>query len=765
MIYLLLSFLLGIFIASTIKISSYISLLAFGFFIFFYFKSPKKFNLISLSLIFLFLGFISTNFRNRNIINSEEISIKGQVVENSISNENKYIIRDNKFNYYLLYSDENLKLGDKFSLKARVKRPMGKFNDFDFDYKSYLKSSKIDYILYEESLSIKSRSKLGELKELFRAHTLKSLSYLNDKNKNTMASILLANTDYMDPNLKDNYRQAGISHILAMSGLHIGVLFVLINFILKKLSLSKKLRFGITAFLIFFYIYLSSMPFGALRAYIMILITFYSFISKRKIDKFDALLTSAILILIFNPYAILSASFLLSFFSVAGILLLYRPIYLALPSKLSNKSLALSIAISIMIAPICLYFFSQYSILSIISNIFIVPLITLSIVLAIVMVIFSPFAIIISASVDLLLNISNFLIEYINKISFINISGSINELSILIIYYLFIFFAYNKDSFLKYNKFLRSVFYAFVLVSLFNFTYLILENQNYFRMDFIYVNQGDSTIIRTKNKTIMVDTGGSLNENYRPGEIYTLNYLKSRSIKNIDYLFISHFDEDHVDGLFDIIDYVNIDKVFVSYIEDNPYLNLLKSRGIDTYLLNKNDILKIDKNTYIEVLSDRKEGTEVTDANDKSLVFILNHKNFKTLFTGDISSKVEENLKAEADFLKVAHHGSKTSTSEDFVKRLKPRYATISAGFENSYGHPHEEVLKTLEDNNIKYKSTNKNGMISLQIRDEKIYFTSYDQKDYRFIYYLAMYIILLLIFLLKFGDYFELQTNLQGRN
>lgn len=765
MIYLLLSFLFGIFIASTIKISSYLSILAFGFFIFFYFKSPKKFKLISLSLIFLFLGFISTDFRNRNIINSHEISIRGQVVENSISNENKYIIRDNKFNYYLLYSDESLKLGDKFSLKARVKRPIGKFNDFDFDYRAYLKSNKIDYILYEESLSIKSRSKLGELKELFRDHTLKSLSYLNDKNKNTMASILLANTDYMDPNLKDNYRQAGISHILAMSGLHIGVLFALINFILKKLSLSKKFRFGITAFLIFTYIYLSSMPFGALRAYIMILITFYSFISKRKIDKFDALLASAIFILIFNPYAILSVSFLLSFFSVAGILLLYRPIYLALPSKLSNKSLALSIAISIMIAPISLYFFREYSILSIISNIFIVPLITLSIVLSIVMVIFSPFAIIISASVDLLLNISDVLIEFINKISFVNISEPINGLSILVIYYLFVFFAYNKDSFLKYNKFLKSIFYAFILVSLFNFTYLIFESQNYFRMDFIYVNQGDSTIIRTNNKTIMVDTGGSLNGNYRPGKIYTLNYLKSRSIKNIDYLFISHFDEDHVDGLFDIIDHVNIDKVFVSYIEDNPYLNLLKSRGIDTYLLNKNDLLKIDKNTYIEVLSDRKKYTEVTDDNDKSLVFILSHRNFKTLFTGDISSKVEENLKTKADLLKVAHHGSKTSTNEDFIKRLKPIYATISAGFENSYGHPHEEVLKTLEDNNVKYKSTNKNGMISLQIRDEKVYFTSYDQKDYRFIYYIAMYIILLLIFLLKFGDYFELQTNLQGRD
>ena len=147
------------------------------------------------------------------------------------------------------------------------------------------------------------------------------------------------------------------------------------------------------------------------------------------------------------------------------------------------------------------------------------------------------------------------------------------------------------------------------------------------------------------------------------------------------------------------------------------------------------------------------------------MVFILNHRNFKTLFTGDISSKVEEKLKTKADLLKVAHHGSKTSTNEDFIKKLNPIYATISAGFENSYGHPHEEVLKTLEDNNVKYKSTNKNGMISLQIRDEGVYFTSYDQKDYRFIYYIAMYIILLLIFLLKFGDYFELQTNLQGRD
>lgn len=301
--------------------------------------------------------------------------------------------------------------------------------------------------------------------------------------------------------------------------------------------------------------------------------------------------------------------------------------------------------------------------------------------------------------------------------------------------------------------------FTYICLSLF-FGILISANKyiNSSEINFIYVDQGDCAIIRDKNVYSMVDTGGSRNKDYRVGKRYTLNYLRSRGIKVIDNLFISHYDEDHIEGLMDIIDEIKIKNIYVPYVEDNEYTRAILSRNIKLFDIEEEDVVPINKNTYFKCLFD---GDNFTDSNDKSMVLLRNDRGFKTLFTGDVEH-AESVIKEDVDFLKVSHHGSRTSTSLDFLNRVSPKYASISSGFENSYSHPHDEVLENLSKANVKYFNTAKDGEIALEIDNKSVKFYSYTNVKTNYYLFAIIIIASVLIGCIFIrGEYFAIQRHL----
>ena len=229
----------------------------------------------------------------------------------------------------------------------------------------------------------------------------------------------------------------------------------------------------------------------------------------------------------------------------------------------------------------------------------------------------------------------------------------------------------------------------------------------------IDVGQGDSILIKTPtNKSILIDSGDEDNDRI------IKSYLKSSDIKKINILIATHLDKDHIGTLDYIIENFHIDKFYTPEQRDNStsYINLVnacKNKNIKINYLSKDNSLDLDKDTHIKVLSPFYINNSNNNAN--SIVFNLSYKEMDFLFTGDCEKENEAQIIASydlkgVDFLKVAHHGSSSSSSESFIKEISPKIAAISCGYKNNYGHPHQSTLDTLEKYNIKTFRTDLNG-------------------------------------------------------
>ena len=231
---------------------------------------------------------------------------------------------------------------------------------------------------------------------------------------------------------------------------------------------------------------------------------------------------------------------------------------------------------------------------------------------------------------------------------------------------------------------------------------------------FLDMPEGDSTVIITKHMkdVIVIDTAEKTKNND-----FT-KIIKNFGIKHIDYLIISHSDSDHIGGSIDLVKKVKVNNLILGIYDKNEVTNYVKRYCKNTYYLKSNDQIKT-KRFHINVLSPMKDYQNI---NDNSLVFILTLNNTKFLFTGDISTKVEKDLiktyQINVDYLKVAHHGSKTSTSNEFLSNIKYKYAVVMSGYYNPFGFPINEVMDRIP----KYKQlrTDERQTIVLSYKKKK---------------------------------------------
>ncbi|SFE48107.1 ComEC/Rec2 family competence protein [Peptostreptococcus sp. D1] len=252
----------------------------------------------------------------------------------------------------------------------------------------------------------------------------------------------------------------------------------------------------------------------------------------------------------------------------------------------------------------------------------------------------------------------------------------------------------------------------------------------------IDVDQGDSTLIITPDKkSILIDAGE---------DIYARNVireLKISGVNRIDIVVATHFDKDHIGGLDKIVNTFKVSNIFVppgavSHQDYYEFINSCKNKCIKPSVINDFISLKLGAETAIDFLSPIYSNTkyeiesEITDSkeiNKNSIVFLLRCFNHKLIFTGDIDSEVEDKILnlynlENTSFLKVAHHGSKSSTSENFIKELTPKISSISCGYGNRYGHPHKETLNTLNKYKSRIYRTDVNGTMTFYFTDKGIY-------------------------------------------
>lgn len=435
-----------------------------------------------------------------------------------------------------------------------------------------------------------------------------------------------------------------------------------------------------------------------------------SFLFYRKSDVYNNLAFSSFIILIFNPYTIFDMGFLLSYGGTIGIILFSNKLSekFSIKNKILNyikEMFFVCISANIIIIPIIMYNFNTLSLTFFISNVLVSPIMGIVVILGFVQIFLSiiniNLAYLLSIFLNPMLEILIFIADFTAKLPLSKILIPTPNIIFIIIYYVIMLFC-NKINIKK------TIIILSIIIIIFNLLNLLPKD---LRIYFIDVGQGDSTLILTpKGNSILIDGGGSETGSFDVGEKILLPYLLDRGVTKIDYMMISHFDSDHVGGLFSILENLRVEHVLISKQgkESENYkhfLEISKRKKIKVIYVEAGDRINIEKNMFFEILFPTRNLISENILNNNSIVARLVYKNFKILFTGDIEEIAEKELiklysktnKLRADILKVAHHGSKSSTIASFLKLVNPRISLIGVGATNTFGHPNENVLERIE--------------------------------------------------------------------
>ncbi len=592
---------------------------------------------------------------------------------------------------------KKIRLGQIVNLEGTMKEPSHNTNKYLFNYKKYLLSKKIYYIFTVKKISIKDNINIY--------YKIKNslIDRIDKLNSPYFYAFILGDTSFIDSSIKSTYQSNGISHLLAISGMHITLLFSTIYKLLEKI---KRTKFNIlfVFVLLFFYLFLVNFTPSSIRAGLMFIIL----LLFKKMKSYKVLIFIFVLLISINPYYVYNIGFLLSFI-VSFYILLFNDL---IKGNYFQKLLMTSLIAFIASMPVIIYNYNSINLLSVFLNLIFVPFVSyLVFPLSFVSLLFGYSKVYIFFT-KIMENMSLFF----DKLSINIILG---DIGIFIIIYVFIgIFVLYKMKSGKYG-------YLFIYFVLF-FIHFNIHTMNP-TITMLDVGQGDSILVEFPNNkgNILVDTGGSYTEdwkktNYSLAQNVTIPFIKKRGIKKLDYLILTHGDYDHMGEAINLVNNFNVEKVILNCGEFNDLekklIKVLNKKKIKYYSCIKK--LNIDNKLYF------LQTKEYDNENDNSNVIYTELNGYKFMFMGDAGVDKEKDILnkyniSNIDVLKVGHHGSKTSSGKDFINEINPKYSIISVGKNNRYGHPNREVLNNL--GNSKIYRTDNDGSIMFKIKKDKL--------------------------------------------
>lgn len=716
------------------------------------FKKNTYRNAICMYLIVMCISSIYVYNKNLNYeskykkYDNKNISIEGTIISDIEEKEYNYTFTiRTKDDYFLVNLKKNkeeisLEYGDKLQISGEYQEPNKARNYKGFDYKNYLKINKVYGIIRVDlytNIIIKHQKNLSNFKLLIhkiREKLKQNIQELLTKETYALGiGILIGDNSRINEKIVEDFKNSNLSHMLAVSGAHINYVVLTVSILFTKKRAGIKAQRVVTIMMMLFFMELTQMTSSVVRAGISCIIYMLASLLYRKADVINAMAISTLLILLNNPFKLFDIGFQLSYAGTLGIILFYKLINIPIKNKLLKylkDSIIISISANIFIIPIMMYQFNTISLTFILSNLLAGPLLGISIILEIIVLLISFMSINIAAIPAKVLNILLILIiniaNWFSNIEISKIYVITPKIISIVAYYLICVAIILKQ---KNRKIIVIIMLTVLIINLF-------PTPKKLRINFIDVGQGDSTLIRTEtNKVILIDSGGSTaSSSFDVGNKVLLPYLLDRRIKKIDFIIVSHFDADHCQAFETVIDNINVRKVVVckQSMITQEYLNIInkcKKKNIKIIVVERGDKLKIDKRTEFEILhpgerflDDGKGGLNANAIVCKMNYKLNNGKIFSILFTGDIEVEAEKELeqvygkKLKANILKIAHHGSKTSSREEFIKLVSPKIALIGVGENNKFGHPADITLERLEKENVKVYRTDQMGEVSITI-------------------------------------------------
>lgn len=698
----------------------------------------KKIIVILICLI-ISIGYVSILENKYSKIS--DMPIKEMVTIISDIQEKEYkkvctakIVRNNKkilINIKMSQDIPSIKYGDSLYIEGEFKQPEEARNYKGYNYKQYLKTKKIIGTVELEKAKI-LKSSNGSFIHNIQKYIRDTINgTLTDEEGNLLLAILLGDKDKLSEDIQESFKTSNLSHMLAVSGTHVSYIILGLTYVLQNSIIGKKNGKIVCIIFLLAFMAITNFTPSVTRACIMAILTLFSSIIYRKSDVYTNISVAALITLIFNPYSLLDLGFQLSYGGTIGIIIFIKRIQEKKSnSKVINyiKQMALvSIYANIIIIPIMMYHFNTVSFTFIISNIMASPILGIIVITGFLFIIASitvkPLTRLIAIFIKPILSILIKISQICSKLPFSNILVVTPYMFNVISYYAIILYCIKS----KKNNKCKIIICLLIVLILINFIIYIFPQK--LRIFFIDVGQGDSTLIITPDKkTVLIDGGGS--DSFDVGKKVLLPYLLDRRILKIDYVLISHFDTDHCGGILTIMEKVKVKNIIISEQAEHSenyerFKKLMIHKKIRLIEVKKGDKIKIGRYSEFKILFPTSRLLSENPLNNNSIVAQFNYNNFKMLFTGDIEKLAEQQiLKAEkaeirADILKVAHHGSKTSSIPEFIKAVKPKIALIGVGKNNTFGHPNQQTIKNLENIKCRIYRTDLQGEIIIKI-DQK---------------------------------------------
>lgn len=545
----------------------------------------------------------------------------------------------------------------------------------------------------------------------FRTAIRNRIAFGKQETQGLLRSVCFGDTDTLEPGLKVSLRRIGLSHITSVSGFHLTFAVLFLGYIFILLGIHYRIRYILNIFVALFFTAMVGFPVSCIRACIMLIILNLGMALDLFPDALTSLSVAAFLIVLVNPLAVRDVSFLLSVTATAGILLLSSPIENFLfPKKISKNHVvnqvyrkltgifACSVAATLATLPIVIVVFDAVSLISPLANVVLMIPLEFFFVLGILMAMLGWIPGIGSALgflCDLLYRLIDSVSGLFGRFSFASVSG-VNWAGIVILVLLVGILGVAVYDFLKYQH--RSFMALFLLLLCFSGCFISIYRAAHpsreVEIAFIDVGQGDCTVISRDHRAVIIDYGGSSERRYN-----LINYLRKRNIYEVELLAFTHLHSDHTNGLRTLLNYAYVDQIRYPELEiDSAELSgLIQSQNYG--IITNDETVTVLDDVQLSVITEAAFDAALIHENERCVCYRVTYGGTSVLITGDLEGDAEMKLldqQLNCSILKVAHHGSDTSSMYSFIKAASPEVAVISVG-ENSYGLPSESVIERLK--------------------------------------------------------------------
>ena len=659
-----------------------------------------------------------------------------------------------------------LRYGDRVRLITRLNHPRNFNNPGGFNYRRFLACKGIwvtGYLQKDTGIATIGRGKGNGFFQLIEAWRDRIRALLDQsvptETRGIMKALILGEREEIPQRVKEEFIVAGVAHIIAISGLHMGII-ALVIFSLAKWSLRwsetialtldiHKFAAAVTIPPLVLYTFIAGARIPTIRAAIMIVIYLVSILLDRQRNLYNTLGVAALVILLVSPASLFDVSFQLSFVAVLAIIYLAprvseiipkpHPLLMKEPSfsrKLSGKFIdfaLISLAAMVGTWPLVAYYFNRISFIGFLSNLIIVPLVGLIIPLGLItslaVLICSPLGWVVATLASTLSWLTIRMVHLFALIPHASdylVSPTMIEIGLC---YLLILYVTNM------RKMRRLVLISILLFGAIagdlSYWYVQTHLNKGLRITFIDVGRGDSILIEfPKGKRMLVDGGGFYDDSFDVGKNVVAPVLWEKKIATLHYLVLTHPHPDHLNGLKFVANSFGVGEFWENGDEcpSKPCIELMeivRRRRIPR--ITAHDALppRWINGVKVEVFHPSEyrimDGKDPwSQINNRSIVLKVTYKNHRFLLTGDIEEETEAQLvqsgkDLRAEVLKVPHHGSQSSSTREFLEGVKPSYAIFTVGFRNIFNLPNPKVLNRYEDLDCRILRTDTDGSITVE--------------------------------------------------